>query len=382
MAAQRCGPWPPAGGLPSSPVTIASVLDVAFRNVSFAYPKGFALRDVTLLFPRSTHTAVIGPPGCGASTLLKLLSGELRPERGEIVAGARRIDDLKASRRPLLAVTSGLDVPGRWSVQHALIAAVRTRSLDREDRHREYELALSKWGLSGLLERKIATLSSSERALVQLARIELLRPAILVADRLLEHVREEIADDFYRTMRVSGTTVISAPASLVELALTDAVVVLDGGRVVQSGGVTEVFARPVSEAAAAATGPVNVVPVSIRGKVVESVIGAWDVEVPPFQGSGIALVRPSDFAIARAGEDSDLVFGIEEAGFHDGRWIAHGMLTGGVTLRVSLPGDATIHKGRLLALRYDSKRFTLLRREREAAPAIPANAVPPMRETR
>jgi putative spermidine/putrescine transport system ATP-binding protein len=356
------------------------VLDVALRNLTFRHREGFALRVDDLLFPKSTHTAVVGPPGCGASTLLALIAGELRPDAGDVIIGARPVTKLKAARRPILAVTPALDVPQRWSVQHALVAAVRTRSLDRIDRHREYELVVSKWDV--LPERRISTLSSSERTRVHLARIELLRPAILVADRLLEHA-PHLADDFYRTMRIHGTTVISAPASRIELAMTDTIVVLDDGRVVQSGNAAAVFAHPIDEAAAIATGDVNVVPVTIRGTVVESVIGAWDVAEPPFQGSGVALARPHDFEVAKAGEDSDFVFGIEEAGFSEGRWLARGMLTGGVTLRVALPAGANVHKGRLMALRYDPSRFTLVAKNLAALqPTIPTDVVPLLRDSR
>jgi ABC-type sugar transport system ATPase subunit len=326
------------------------VLDVALRNLRFTYP-AFTL-DVTFTFAKSTHTAVIGPPACGASTLLRLIAGTLKPQAGEIVAGARVISDLRPSSRPLLYATDAIDAPGRWSVQHALVAAVRSRSLDRVDRHHEYALAVAKWRLEALLERKIATLSTTETTRVHLARIELLRPAILAADRLLAGASVELADELYRTLRVLGTTVISAPASRAELALTDAVLVLDKGRVIQSGGIAEVFARPVDEAAAIATGEVNVIPVSIRGTTVESPIGAWELESPPFQGAGVALLRPQDFAIAAKGEDSDFVFSIEEAGFHDGVWIARGLISGGLSLRVALPAEAAVHKGRLLALRY------------------------------
>jgi ABC-type sulfate/molybdate transport systems ATPase subunit len=193
----------------------------------------------------------------------------------------------------------------------------------------------------------------------------------------------QLADAFYRTMRVSGTTVISAPSSHDELAYTDQVVVLSEGRVVQSGVAAEVFARPANDAAAIATGDVDVIPVVVRGNTVESVIGAWEVDPAPFQGSGVALVRPSDFAPPKAGEDSDFVFGVEEAGFAGGRWIAHGMLTGGVRIRVELPRDASVHKGRLMALRYDPARFRLLPRElAPLQPTVPTDVVPPMRETR
>lgn len=359
------------------------MLDVALRNLDFAYERGFALRGVDFVFPRSTHTAVIGPPSCGASTLLALIAGTVRPQSGDVILGQRRVNDVKPARRPLLAVTSAIEVPLRWSVQHALVAAARTRSLDRADRHREYALAAEKWELVPLLERRMATLSASETSRVHLARIELLRPAILLADRLLERGGAPYADAFYRTMRVFGTTVISAPASRDELAYSDAVVVLDQGHMVQSGNVAEVFARPQSEGAALAAGEADAIPVTIRGTTVESVIGAWEIDPPPFQGSGIALVRPGDFAPATAGEDSDFVFGVEEAGFANGRWLVRGVLSGGVTLRVELPRDTAVHKGKLLALRYDPARFRLL--PRELAPretGVPTDVVPPMRETR
>lgn len=363
------------------------MLDVALRNLSFGYGRELVLRDLNAVFPRSSHTTFAGPPACGATTVLKLIAGTLKPKSGQVLIGTRVVNDLKPARRPLLAVTSDLDVPGRWSVQHALVNAVRARTLDREDRHREYALAAESWELAELLTRRIDSLSSTEAARVHCARIELLKPAILVADRMLERVaasaRERIADAFYRTLRIIGTTVIAAPAARDELAFTDRIVVLDGGRVVQSGGAAEVFANPSNEAAAMAVGEFDAIPITLRGKTVESVIGSWDVDDPQFEGTGVALVRPTDFTQARPGEDSDLVFGVEEAGFTNGRWIARGFLSGGVTLRVELPAEAQVHKGRLLALRYDPSRFRLLPRETAPLPpTVPTDVVPPMRETR
>lgn len=336
------------------------MLDVSLRHVTFR-----VLRDVSLTFPKSTCTAIVGPPACGASTLLRIVTGDDRPDSGEVLVGTRVVNDLSPRKRPLLFATSSTEAPDRWSVEHLLVAAVRTRTLDREERHHELQLALDKWRLGDLVGRKLGTLSSSETTLANLARIELLRPAIAVFDRLLEHLNrarlEEIADDFYRTMRVAGTTVISAPSSSIELGLCDRVVVLDRGAVVQQDVASRIYRQPENEAAAMASGEVNVIPIIIRGKTVESVIGAWEIDPPPFEGSGIALVRPEDFVIAAKGEDSDLIFGVEEASFRDGRWHARGVMTGGLILRVVLPAETEVHKGRLMALRYDPSRFTLVR---------------------
>lgn len=365
------------------------MLPLSVRDVTFAYPKSpFALTGVSFEVGRSAHVAVIGAAGCGASTLLRLIAGELRADGGEIRLGAHVVNGLARAKRPLLYVTSAIDAPRRWSVEHLLVAAVRGRTLDRVDRKRELDFAVERWELTALLGRRIDTLSSTESTAANLARIELLKPAVLVADRLLERTSPErlpaLADALYRLLRVAGTTVISAPASPFELGVTESVVVLDGGRVVQQGAAAEVFAHPASEAAARATGDVNVIPVTLRGNEVDSVIGSWTLPgTPPFAGNGVALVRPTAFSVAGAGEESDLIFGIEEAGFADGRWLLRGVLSGNRELRVSLPADAAIHKGRLIALRYDPQTFTLLSREAPAPFAgVPTDVVPLLRESR
>ncbi|HEV8661299.1 MAG TPA: ATP-binding cassette domain-containing protein [Thermoanaerobaculia bacterium] len=355
------------------------MLEVSLHAVSFAYPQ-FALRDITLTFAASTNTAIVGT---GSSTLLNLIAGKLRPRSGEIQIGARVVNDLSQSRRPLLYVTSAIDVPARWSVRHALIAAVRRRTLDRVDRQHEYELAVDKWKLGTLVERRIASLSDSEKTLVHLARIELLRPGILVADRLLAAATEETTDAFYRTLRVSETTVIGAPASRAELGATDRVVVLADGRVVQEGTAAQIYAKPLHEAAAIATGEVNVVPVTISGQVVESVIGTWKISNAPFQGPGIALVRPEAFSLPATGAESDLIVGVEEASFENGRWIIRAILSGGFMLRASLPGDMRLHKGKLLPLIYDADAFSLLQRDiAQIRLSAPTDIIPSLNDSR
>jgi putative spermidine/putrescine transport system ATP-binding protein len=358
------------------------VLDVSLHSIS-----NYALHDVTLTFAASSHTAIAGAPASGASTLLHLIAGTIRPKSGEIRIGARPVTNLRPAQRPLLFVTSAVDVPHRWSVRHALIAAVRRRSLDRVDRQHEYALVVDKWTLDGIIDRTIGTLSSSEQTLVHLAQIELLRPGILVADRLLERLNaaasEEVIDMFYRTLRVAGTTVISAPASRAELGVTDRVVVLEAGRVTQEGTAAQIYASPVDERSAAATGAVNVIPITIEGSSIESIIGSWEVASPPFQGTGIALVRPEAFSIAGPGAESDLIVAVEEAAFENGRWLVRAMLSGSVALRISLSASQHLHKGKLIALTYESAGFSLIQREIAVERrSVPTSIIPSMSSSR
>lgn len=313
------------------------------------------VQNISLTFAKSTHTAIVGPPAGGVSSLLRIISGESR--EGEVFIGARDVSTFPRSRRPLLYVTRDIDAPARWSVRHLLIAAARQRTLDRVDRQRELDLAVEKWKLDRVLDRPLRTLSATEHTRANAARIELLKPAILVADRVLDHI--PTADDFYRTLRVLGTTVISTPTATSELGFTDRVVVTDNGTVVQDGTFAQIYRHPASRAAAEATGDVNLIPITIRGGEVESVIGNWKMIAAPFEGSGLAAIRPEDFAIAAKGEESDLIFGVEEAIFQGDHWRATGILTGNVALTVRLPRDLEVHKGRLLPLRYDPTAIAL-----------------------
>lgn len=315
------------------------------------------VRDIQITFAKSAHTAIVGPAASGISTLLRIISGDARD--GSVRIGARDVTKLPRSRRPLLYVTRSIDAPPRWSVRHLLVAAVRQRTLDRIDRQHELNLAVEKWKLERALERPLRELSTTESTRANLARIELLKPAILVADRVLDDIT--LADDFYRTLRVLGTTVISTPASTSELGFTDRVVVVDGDAIVHDGTFAQIYRHPATVAAARATGDVNLVPITIRDNEVESVIGTWHLRDAPFEGEGIAAIRPEEFELAAKGEESDLIFGVEEAIFQGDRWKAKGILTGNVALTVSLPRDLELHKGRLLPLRYDPARIAIFR---------------------
>jgi len=142
------------------------------------------------------------------------------------------------------------------------------------------------------------------------------------------------------------------------------------------------FVAFASLASNLATGDVNVIPVMIRGNLVESVIGEWDVPDPPFSGSGVALIRPDAFTIATPGEESDLIFGVEEASFRGGAWHTRGVLSGGVMLRVTFPRTIDLHKGKLLPLRYDPRAFRLIRKDVPQPGGIPTDVVPPLSESR
>ena len=162
----------------------------------------------------------------------------------------------------------------------------------------------------------------------------------------------------------------------------DRVIILEEGSVTQAGTPKSLYDRPSSATSAAATGDVNLIPVVVTGSKVESIIGNWTVAEPPLQGEGLAVVRPSAFSTVEPGGDSDFIFGIEEGGFHEGSWYLRGILSGGLILRVVLPGQIEIHKGKLLPLRFDPAQATLVPGEHAPTRVDPFGAIPSRSDSR
>src|SRR5690606_24419159 len=67
---------------------------IKISNVAFAYGERPILRNINLDIPKGKQIAVRGGSGCGKTTLLRLLSGQQRAERGEVIVGGERIDQM------------------------------------------------------------------------------------------------------------------------------------------------------------------------------------------------------------------------------------------------------------------------------------------------
>jgi len=364
------------------------VLDLAVESVAFRHRGADKplFTDLSFRVAARSHTALAGVRASGKSTLLRLLAGELAPSAGSILIGTRKVNDLPRKRRPILYVTSELEQPSRWSAGHLLIAAVRQRGLDRQDRFIDLDEAARRWSVDSLLDRSLRHLSTTELARVRCAQIELLRPGILIMERFLAGADpsecSDLSDQLFRFLRTIGTTVVAEIATFHDLGNCDTVLVLDEGTVVLSGSSKHTYDSPSSVAAAQATGEVNLVPVTIKGSEVESSIGGWNEPDPPFQGDGVFLLRPEYLALCGKGEDSDFILAVEEASFHQGVWHLRGYMSAGQSIVATAPASSSVSKGKLLPYRIITHTRHYEKRPHEGLGGVPLDGVPSMRDSR
>ena len=236
---------------PVHPVPPAADAALEVRGLTKAFGSTPVLTGVDLVVPAGSVTAVLGPSGGGKTTLLRIIAGFDRPDRGTVaIAGTVVADDRHSTppeqRRVGVVPQEGALFP------HLSIAGNVGFGLDRRERASgRIAEVLELVGLPGIERKRPHELSGGMQHRVALARALAPRPAIVMLDEpfssLDAGLRAQVRAEVLEALHASGATaVIVTHDQLEALSIADQVAVLLDGRIAQAAAPSQVYHRPAT----------------------------------------------------------------------------------------------------------------------------------------
>jgi osmoprotectant transport system ATP-binding protein len=228
---------------------------IVLEDVSKLYGADTALAGVSLAFEDGVTTAVVGRSGGGKSTMLQLINGLVRPDRGGIRVFGQPID---YSALPRLRRRIGYAVQGTGLFPHMTVRAnitllARLEGWPRQRAHERCDQLMDLVELpTDYCGRYPHELSGGEQQRVGLCRAMMLDPPVFLLDEpfgaLDSITRGEIHREFIRLQRASARTIVMVTHDVREaVKLAQRLVVIEKGRALQHAPVREVLARPADD---------------------------------------------------------------------------------------------------------------------------------------
>src|SRR5262245_6345881 len=217
---------------------------------------GFTL-DVEIAVAAGETVAVLGPNGSGKSTLLGALAGLLPLARGRVELDGRLLDDTAAGvwvppeERPIGIVFQDYLLFPHLSALDNVAFGLRRRGLSRAAARAEAHAWLERVGIEELAAARPGQLSGGQAQRVALVRALAIAPLLLLLDEPLAALDVQTRAATRRTLRdrlaeFAGVRLVVTHDPLEALALAEHLIVIEDGRVVQSGNPDQVTARPRS----------------------------------------------------------------------------------------------------------------------------------------
>ncbi|WP_442600633.1 ABC transporter ATP-binding protein [Paenibacillus sp. KN14-4R] len=242
-------------------------MDVVIKGLEKSFGQVRALKPTDLHIKRGKFTTLLGPSGCGKTTLLRMIAGLDTPDRGEIHVGtdcyfsAVRKVDKPAHLRNFGMVFQDFALWPHMTVFENVAFSLRASGQKKDIGVRVQE-AVEMVRLGGMEKRYPHQLSGGQQQRVAFARAVAMRPQLVLFDEPLSALdavlRDEMRIELTGLVRNIGLTALYVTHDQVEaMSMSDEIVVMKDGQVLQVGSPEDIYHRPVHPSVAQFIGKSN-----------------------------------------------------------------------------------------------------------------------------
>ncbi|MDP3548583.1 MAG: ABC transporter ATP-binding protein [Phreatobacter sp.] len=285
------------------------------------------LKGVSLSFDAGSFISLVGPSGCGKTTLLRIIAGLERADRGSVSIAGADVTGRRAADRDVAMVFQNYALYPHMTVEQNMALPLVMRRLSAVERapllgrfvsgtrgrraaiRDEVSEAARLLSIDHLMERRPGQLSGGQRQRVALGRAIVRHPKAFLMDEPLSNLDAALRHDMRRELvdlhrRVGVTTVYVTHDQAEAMTMSDRVAVMLGGNVLQFGTPREVYEQPATIDVARFIGSprINILPGEADGDGRLSIAGELTGEVAPRATGRLDVgIRPEHLTIGEAG---------------------------------------------------------------------------------
>ena len=264
------GSRPSADEARAPAVATGATPDVEIVDVTKRFGAVTAVDRMRLSIARGEFYSLLGPSGCGKTTTLRMIAGFEQPTEGEIFLDGKPIAGIPPYRRNVNTVFQHYALFPHMDVARNVGYGLRQRKVSKDDEERRVSEVLALVRLAGYERRRTWEMSGGQQQRVALARALVNRPTVLLLDEPLGaldlKLRKEMQLELKALQREVGITFVYVTHDQEEaLTMSDVIVVMRDGRILQQGGPTELYERPTNRFVADFLGSSNFIPATVEG---------------------------------------------------------------------------------------------------------------------
>ena len=292
-------------------MTEAAARDPGFLSIAAAekrFGPATVLDGVDLAVGRGEFVSLLGPSGCGKTTLLRIVAGLVRPDRGRVVLDGQELTRLPPHRRDIGVVFQNYALFPHLDVAGNVAFGLKARGVDPAAIAATVARNLALVQMSAYADRSVKALSGGQQQRVAVARALAVGPKLLLLDEpfsaLDRKLREAMQIDLKRILREVGTTAIFVTHDQDEaLAMSDRIAVMARGRIEQLATPAEIYARPATPFALGFVGLSTRIPGTVRASeagllTIATALGPIRARGHFLPGSAVLVgVRPERIAL-------------------------------------------------------------------------------------
>mgnify|MGYP005952951649 CR=1 FL=1 len=273
-------------------------------------PATLADRITAAIARRTGNVALIGMPGCGKTTTLRIIGGFLTPTSGTVTFDGKVINDVPPYKRQINTVFQRYALFPHLDVYDNVAFGLKVAKLPKDEVDRRVNEMLEIVSLKGYENRSVDSLSGGQQQRVAIARALVNQPKVLLLDEPLAaldlRLRKDMQIELKRIQQTTGITFIYVTHDQEEaLSMSDTVVVMDKGRIQQIGRPEDIYNEPKNAFVADFIGESNILDgvmledfkVRFFGRVFECV----DKGFAPNEPVDV-VIRPEDIDIVKPAE--------------------------------------------------------------------------------